>query len=384
MKHLAAILVGCLLSFAAAAEEHWVGSWASAPMRATGDSLPPADLNGATVRQSVRLSLGGTKFRLRLSNLVGTTPLTIAAAQLGDRDVTFGGETQVTIPAGALLVSDPIAMTVPALRDVAITLRLGEVPKEITAHPGSRTVTYVQPAGTTQEWPIERWYFINGIDVVAPASAAAVVAFGDSITDGYGLRPWQPSRWPDFLARRLQANKTTQQVGVLNLGIGGNRLLRDGLGPNALARFDRDVLAQSGARWVILFEAINDFRTRETAHEHGEQPASLAALRGAYLQMARRAQARGMRIYAATILPYGGAQYFTVANDRDRQALNDWIRSSGVFDAVIDLDAALRDPADPSRLAPQFDSGDHLHPNVDGYRRIGDAIDLRLFALGPR
>jgi hypothetical protein len=292
MKLRACLALLLLLTLpAAAAERHWVGAWASAPMQAEGDSLPPANLSGATLRQTVRLTLGGTEFRLRLSNLVGRTPLTIVAAQLGDRTVTFGGETQASIPAGALLVSDPVKLTAAALSEVTITLRLGEVPQAITSHPGSRTVTYIKPADSEQELTIERWYFINGIDVVAPQKAAAVVAFGDSITDGYGVKPGQNGRWPDVLANRLQASAATRDVAVLNLGIGGNRLLRDGLGPNALARFDRDVLAQSGARWLIVLEGINDLWTRVNARAKGEPFVSFVELRTAYQQIAARPMA---------------------------------------------------------------------------------------------
>jgi lysophospholipase L1-like esterase len=227
---------------------------------------------------------------------------------------------------------------------------------------------------------IEHWYQLAGIEVVAGAGAGAIVAFGDSITDGHACTTDGNDRWPDDLARRLQAAAPRLPLGVLNLGIGGNRVLQDGLGPNALARFDRDVLAQPGATQVILLEGVNDLGTLTIK---GEVPpagheALVARLIGAYRQMMVRAHQRGMRVLGATILPYTGSSYYhpDAQNEADRQRLNAWIREAGHFDAVIDFDAALRDPQDPARLLPAFDSGDHLHPSPDGYRHMAEAIPL--------
>lgn len=381
-----------------ASSSRWIGTWATSPVAesAEKDKTPFA---GATLRQVVHVSIGGSQVRVRLSNAFGAGPLSLHGAHVAlagkdgsidptsDRPLRFSGQPAVTIPAGALIVSDPIDFPLASLSDVAITLHFKEVPATLTMHGGSRTTSYLK-AGDALSAPampdattFTRWYFINGIDVVARQPSAAVVILGDSITDGYGSPPDQNVRWPDALARRLQARPETRHIAVLNHGIGGNRLLRDGLGPNALARFDRDVLAQAGVRFLIVFEGINDIGTAKDARARGEAHATAADIIAAYEQLIARARTHGLQVIGATITPYTGADfYFSPEGEADRQAVNTWIRSSGRFDAVIDFDAALRNPAEPNRLSPAFDSGDHLHPSIDGYRALADAVDLDLFA----
>ncbi|MBI2511048.1 MAG: SGNH/GDSL hydrolase family protein [Opitutae bacterium] len=386
----------CLASLSAA--ERWIGTWATAPIAETPGADTPA-LAEATFRQIVHVSLGGDKVRLRLSNAFGTTPLTLRGVHLAraaaagaidpatDRAVTFAGRASVTIPAGASFVSDPLEFPLAPQADVAISLHFAQLPEKLTAHPGARTHSYLQPgdalaaAALPDAKKTTRWYFINGLDVLTDAPhAAALVLLGDSITDGYGTTTDQNNRWPDEFVRRFQAQPDAPALGVLNLGIGGNRLLRDGLGPNALARFDRDVLAQSGARWLLVLEGINDLGTRLDARKKGGDFASADDLIAALRQLVARAHSRGLRVIGATITPYQGADfYFTPDGEADRQTINDWIRHSGAFDAVADFDAALRDPQNLTRLAPEFDCGDHLHPSLAGYARLAAALDPSLF-----
>jgi lysophospholipase L1-like esterase len=227
---------------------------------------------------------------------------------------------------------------------------------------------------------VDHWYFLNGIDVTAGESAAAVAVLGDSITDGRGSTTNGNDRWTDHLARRLAADKRTAGIAVLNQGIGGNRLLRDGLGQNALARLDRDVLAQTAVRYLVVLLGVNDIGTAVGARARGEPAATADDIVFACEQILARAHAHGIRVYGATILPFEGfAQYFTPEAEADRQKVNAWIRTSGRFDGVIDFDAAMRDPAQPSRLRAEADGGDHLHPGAAGYRIMGDAVDLALF-----
>jgi lysophospholipase L1-like esterase len=235
--------------------------------------------------------------------------------------------------------------------------------------------------------PVDHWYFLAGIDVRAPRDSGAVVILGDSITDGRGSTTNGNDRWPDVFARRLQASPATVHVAVLNAGIGGNRLLRDGLGPSALARFDRDVLAQSGVRWLIVLEGINDIGTASGARAKSEPAATADDIIGAYARIIERAHAHGIRVYGVTIMPFEGfsyASYFTPESEAERQTVNAWIRTSRRFDAVIDFDAVTRDPERPSRLSAAVDGGDHLHPSSAGYRIMGEAIDLGLFASPAR
>ncbi len=383
--------------------QQWVGTWAASPQRTEEANLPPAPgFADATLRQNVHVSIGGKTLRVRFSNAFGRTPLTLLSAHVArsagggaieagtDRALTFRGRPSATIPEGALIVSDPLALDLRPLSDVAVTIHLKGAPADVTGHPGSRTTSYLQAGDSVSAGHlaaavrVDHWYFLGGIDVLAGRSAAAVAILGDSITDGRGSTTNGNDRWPDNLARRLQSGKSTAEVAVLNQGIGGNRLLRDGLGPNALARLDRDVLAQPGVRWLIVLEGINDLGTRVSARARGESAATADDITGAYAQIVARAHARGIRVYGATILPFEGAtNYFAPDGEADRRKVNDWIRTSGTFDAVIDFDAATRDPQTPSRLSAAADGGDHLHPSAAGYRIMADAIDLALFAGRP-
>lgn len=396
-RWLAACLV-LVLAGSLSAAERWIGTWATAPLAETPGADTPT-LADATFRQVVHVSLGGNKVRLRLSNAFGTTPLALHGVHLAraaadgaidpatDRGLTFAGRTSVTIPAGASFVSDPLDFPLAPQADLAISIHFAQLPERLTAHPGARTHSYLQPgdalaaAALPDAKKSTRWYFINALDVLAGAPhAAAVVLLGDSITDGYGTTTDKNNRWPDEFVRRFQAQPNAPALGVLNLGIGGNRLLRDGLGPNALARFDRDVLAQSGVRWLLVFEGINDLGTRLDARKKGADFASADDLIAAFRQIVARAHSRGIRVIGATITPYQGADfYFTPDGEADRQKVNAWIRTGGVFDSVVDFDAALRDPQNPTRLAPAFDSGDHLHPSLAGYIRLAESVDPKLF-----
>jgi lysophospholipase L1-like esterase len=383
----------------------WVATWAASQQLTEDANLPPAPgFADTTLRQVVHVSIGGSRLRVRFSNAFGRTPLTLGAARVArsaggsiihvvtDRPLTFGGRPSVTIPEGAGITSDAVEFDLPPLSDLAVTLYVRGAPAEVTGHPGSRTTSHFQfgDAVSAQVLPaavrVDHWYFLSGVEVLAGGSAGAVAILGDSITDGRGSTTNGNDRWPDNLARRLQANTATAQVAVLNLGVGGNRLLRDGLGPNVLARFDRDVLAQPGVRWLIVFEGINDIGTASGARAKGEPAATADDIIGAYTEIIERAHAHGIRVYGATLMPFEGfsfAGYFTPEGEADRQKVNAWIRTGGRFDAVIDFDAASRDAERPSRLSAAVDGGDHLHPSAAGYRIMADAVDLNLLLKPP-
>jgi lysophospholipase L1-like esterase len=397
---LVVVLVGLLGSAdtAASSERSWVGTWATAPIIENRDATTP-DFNRATLRQVVRVSTGGSRVRLKLSNAFGRTALVLASAELALATdgsarseatafpLRFNAQPGAAVPAGAVLISDPIDLPLPALADVAITLRIESAPEVITGHPGARATSWWLPTdrvpsdGWGQAHRVDRWYFITGIDVETASSPRSIVLLGDSITDGYGVKPATHQRWSDGLSQRLRGDPATADIGVLNLGIGGNRLLRDGNGPNVLARLERDVLAQTGVRWLVVLAGINDIGTRLEARKKGEPYASATEIIGALDQVITRARSAGIRVYGATITPYEGAGfYWSEDGEADRQAVNRWIRESGRCDAVIDFDLALRDPQHPSRLAAAFDSGDHLHPSMAGYAEMARFIDLGLFS----
>jgi lysophospholipase L1-like esterase len=319
-------------------------------------------------------------------------PVSAASAKIDaatDRALSFSGKGDVIVPAGAEYVSDALDYPVAALSNLAITLHLDEAPAQETGHPGSRATSYVahgdlvSAADLPDAKKVDHWYQLAGVDVAGPANGAAVVALGDSITDGHGATTNGNDRWPDVLAQRLQASAATRSVGVLNHGIGGNHLLTDGLGPNALARFDRDVLAQTGSKYVILLEGVNDLGGLERVHEASpeEHDALVRRILAAYEQIVVRAHARGIKVIGATILPYVGSDYYHPGpkSEADRQAVNAWIRAAGHFDAVVDFDKVTRDPVHPDRLLPAYDCGDHLHPSPAGFKAMSEAIPLSLF-----
>ena len=382
----------------------WIGSWASSQQIPEPDNaLPPDSLKNATLRQILHLSVGGSTIRVRVSNAFGTTPLHLLAVHVArpqspaasridpasDLAIKFNEREEVLIPGGAEYISDPVNYTVAPLSDLAITMRVEVAPVQETGHPGSRATSYLStslPASApelTGARPIDHWYFLSGVDVSAPANASAIVALGDSITDGHGATTNGNDRWTDDLALQLQHSASTRSIAVLNEGIGGNHLLTDGLGPNVLARFDRDVLAQNGVRYVIVFEGINDLGGLTILKDASEMQHEdlVSRMIGAYSQIILRAHAHGIKAIGGTITPFMGSGYYhpTEANEVDRRAVNAWIRASGHFDAVIDFDKVVADPAHPDHLRAEYDCGDHLHPNPAGYRAMAGAIPLELF-----
>jgi lysophospholipase L1-like esterase len=368
-----------------------------------------------TLRQIVHVSLGGSTLRVILTNELGVTSLNIDAAaaalpaaasasqpatgaiQPGTSvPLTFNGHPAVTIPPGAIAVSDPIALTLPPLSDLAISLSIaGQDIPTLTRHDLSLQTNYVasgdQVSATTltNAATTDHWDFLKGVEVEAPQSVsqsasqsvsqpATVVAFGDSITDGWHSTNASNNTWPDLLADRLQANPSTRNLAVINEGIGGNRILHDGWGPNALSRFDSEVLAPSGVKYLILLEGINDIGNAYNSTNPHDIVTADDLITG-ISQLAARAHAHGIKVIGATLTPYLGCGYSSPAGDAVRQTLNHWIRTTNQLDGVIDFDKAARDPANPSVYAPAVDSGDHLHPGDAGFHIMANAIDLSLF-----
>ncbi len=378
---------------------HWVGTWSTSPVGTSGISF-----NNQTLRLIVHTSIGGHTVRVRLSNAFGSQPLLIGAAHIAirdtgaaivkgsDRTLTFGGAAFTTIWAGALAVSDSVELDVPALGDLAVSIYLpGDVPGnfQITYHGTAEQTNYISPTGdhtASVAMPVSTtklsWYFLTGVEVMAPEQTVAVVAFGDSLTDANLSTPDTNHRWPDELARRLDGSSGRHNMGVLNQGTGGGRILHDSIGDGGLHRFDRDVLAQTGVTHVIVLLGINDIARPTIPNGNLAENVSADDMIAGYKQLIQRAHAQGLKIFGGTLLPYEDTNflpgYYTPDGENKREAVNTWIRSSGAFDGVIDFEKALRDPNHPTRMLPKYDCGDHLHPNDLGYQLMGDVIDLSL------
>ena len=398
------------------AKEHWVATWATAqafapvppfgappprpqaaPARPSPIGQIPETFKNQTVRMVVRTSIGGRRVRVQLSNALGNAALTIGAAHVAlrqndaaivstsDRALTFGGRASFTIPPGALVVSDPVDLDVPKFTDLAISLYLPENTGPPTVHPLGLHTTYIATGDVTADATLNpsitttAYFWLSGVDVLAPSSASAIVAFGDSITDGFATTANKDQAWPTLLASRLASGKSTAMLGVLNLGISGNRVLRDVAGTNALARFDRDVLARAGVHWMILLEGINDITFSAIPGIPPGQAVTAEDLIWGYRQIIESAHLHGIKVAGATILSVEGVATYTESGEAVRQAVNHWIRTSGAFDAIIDFDALTRDPEHPKRLRSEFDSGDHVHPNDAGNHAMADVIDLSAF-----
>jgi lysophospholipase L1-like esterase len=389
--------------------DHWVATWTSMPQLTEPSNMPPAPytqgdqvMTDTTLRQTIHVSVGGSRFRLHLNNIFGGAALPITAASVAApadgavgvsgiragtaRTVTFGGQKSVTVAVGKESISDPLDVNVASGSNLTVTLYLaaGQASSHITSHPGSRTTSYLVKgnhltdttlADTT---PVDHWYFLSGLDVSAPARSGAVVMLGDSLTDGRGSTTNGNDRWPDDLFARLHKHGATANVAVVNEAAGGNAVLSGGLGPTAVSRFDRDVLGQSGVKWLIVFEGVNDLGGNGS-------PATAAGLIAAYQQFIAKAHAAGIKAFGATITPFGGNSYDDPAgiHEAARQTVNSWIRTSGEFDAVADFDQVVRDSANPRQIQASYDSGDHLHFNPAGYAALANSLPYTLFAPRP-
>jgi lysophospholipase L1-like esterase len=413
-KSIAAAMLAVVFTAPLHAAENWVASWAASPhasWRAEDFALPtgvPAALARQTVRETARISAGGRRVRVVLSNRYGTRPLVVGEAHLArsaatatdgqiasgtDRALTFGGKPGTTIAAGAQAISDALDMPVAALEKLAISVYLPQPTPLATFHWGSQQTGHIAAgnvagaAALPGALPLTGRALLAGIWVDAAAPTRVVVAFGDSITDGNGSTPDRDRRWPDYLAARVSVNGAGPDlaagVAVVNAGISGARLLGDRMGVNAAARFEQDVLGQPGVHTVIVLMGINDIGWPQTAFAPQEAPMTADRMIAVYRQLIARARARGVRIVGATLPPFEGALqgtpfegYHTPAKDAVRREVNRWIRESGEFDQVADLDALLRDPVHPSRMLPRYDSGDHLHPGDAGYEAIAVSLSL--------
>jgi lysophospholipase L1-like esterase len=406
MKLRIAVLLTLAAAGLAGAQSRWVVDWGASP----APQLPtPAEMqhdklvfSNQTLREIVHTSVATHEIRVRLSNAYGKTWLQVGGAHIAlraedaaivpgsDHALTFSGRAAVTIPPDALVLSDPVKLDVPAGSDLAVSIF---VPGEATGagiHYFAAQTSYVASgdlaaaASLSEPKQISAWVFLTGVDALEPASASTIVAFGDSITDGARSTENANDRWPDFLARRLAA--AHKRFGVLDAGIGGNRVLNDPasnirFGTSALARFDRDVLAQPGVKYLLILEGINDIGHAEPSSPPEEKVSADDIIAG-LKQLIERAHEKGIKVYGCTLTPFEGTTYpgyFSPEKEVQRKAVNRWIRAGGAFDAVIDFDKAVRDPSHPDRMLPKYDGGDHLHPGDAGYKEIGAAINLSLF-----
>jgi lysophospholipase L1-like esterase len=426
MRHLI-LLVFCLLAFPASASAqtgNWVSTWGTAttlaldptldwirpppvdeqqranpPPRAESPIPPvPTELNDQTVRMIVRSSIAGERVRLQFANAQGLAPVQLGAVQIAlhgegaavvagsNRVVTFGGTSSATLHPGSLLVSDPIDLQVPALTELVVSVYLPGATDARATHALGLNTTYIADGNQVAAADLEgaatnrSYFWLTGVEVQAAEGAATIIAFGDSITDGFSTTPDQHREWPALLAERLQADPRTAKFGVINMGISGNRVLQTVTGQSALARFDRDVLARSGVRWIVLLEGINDINFTALPGAPESQHATAEAIIGGLSQLVDRAHAHGIQVMGATMTPMGGLWLFNDRTEAMRQEVNAWIRTSGKFDALVDFDAVTRDPAKPSYLRAEHDSGDHIHPNDAGNAAMAEAINLMVFA----
>ncbi|KAF2448995.1 SGNH hydrolase [Karstenula rhodostoma CBS 690.94] len=397
---------------------HWVDTWASMPQLTEPANLPRAPFNqtgavfvNSTIRQTLHMTVGASHIRLKISNAFGATNLPITAVTIAlpvngsagvhqiqsstVQKVTFSGKSSISVPNGALALSDPLNFKIKpqSMLTVSIYLATGQTTNSITSHPGSRTTSFWQfgdavsaPAlaiinTTTQS--AAHWYFVSAVEAWVPPSTGTLAIIGDSITDGRGSETDKNNRWPDLLLARLQKNPRTSRISIANMAAGGNRVLADGLGPNALGRVERDVLSHPGVKYALVFEGVNDMGTAAATPD--AQDAVYAGLTQAYAQIVSRLHAFSIPVFAATITPFSAPANFTgqpyshPEREKTRQRVNTFIRESGVFDAVVDFDKMLADPEIPSRLKGMYDSGDYLHPNVEGYTRVAGLFPVGVF-----
>jgi lysophospholipase L1-like esterase len=381
------------------ADDAWVATWGASPVAPLPANTTNTGFTNQTVRLIVHTSLGGNEVRVRLSNAFGTESLAIGAAHVAfrsmnagiasgtDRALTFSGSNSVTIPPGALVVSDSVKLDVPALADLAVSLYLPGPTGQATWHAAALSTNYISKPGDftgTADLPVDHtvasWFYLTGVEVKSSKDTLAIVTFGDSITDGTRSTPDTNHRWPNLLAERLTQHHI--KLSVVDEGIAGNRVLHDFVGPNALARFDRDVLAQPGVGYVTVLMGINDIGDIGrvlTQPGLAPQPVGADEIIAGHRQMITRAHEQGLKIVGCTLTPFEGAAYFSPEGETKRQAVNKFIRAGGGYDGLIDFDAVVRDPAHPARFLAMYDSGDHLHPNDAGYKAMADAVDLSLF-----
>jgi lysophospholipase L1-like esterase len=375
---------------------HWVGIWAAAPRNL---AVPAVDqlMSDTTYRNVIHLTMGGHALRFEVSNEFGAAPLKIDGVHVAistgkssinsatDVALTFGGNPSVVIPDGTFVLSDAVSIDAKPFTNLAVSIF---VPKQtirvLTIHPLANATTYKVSGNALSAATLEgstalySWYLVKGVEAMADEDAASIVTLGDSITDGRSSTLDTNARWPDDLAIRLQGERKTSRIAVLNEGISGNRILHDFDGPSALSRFDRDVLAQFGVKYLVILEGINDIG-QTAIPKFPDQAVTAKDIIFGLMQIVSRAHAHNLKVFGATLTPYEGAAYFSNEGERDRQTINAWIRSSGAFDGVIDFDAAVRDPAHPSRFLPAYDDGHHLHPNDAGYKAMSAVINFQLF-----